>query len=185
MVFYVEYLSNRGPKIVYHVTAQSNASKIIEFGFDRDLCGQGTILGFKKRGDVIINDKFVIEKEEMLEHSAINTHTDYRKCIGYGDCLLRVTLKDDIKLLDAQKIPKDVKRRGWRRIFTLAKENGCDGITNRYYVMIFTNKKIEKIELVQEGDLEFDDFADLSMAYKNRLDLYKMYKQNTVVINQK
>lgn len=169
------------PRIVYHSTSEYSTQKILEFGFDLDLCGQGTIIGFKKRGDVIIDDKFVIEKESMLEHSAINTRTYYKKCVGYGDCLLRVTLKDDIKLLNTQKISKDLRGHGWRKIFAFAKENGYDGISNNGYVMIFRNKKIEKIEQVKKGDVEFDDFVRLSMAYKNRLDLYKI--RNKVIVN--
>ncbi|MGI0006933.1 MAG: hypothetical protein ACREAR_02925, partial [Nitrosotalea sp.] len=163
---------------VYHATSNKNSEKILQFGFDLDLSGQGTILAFKMRGDKIIDDKFVMEKEEMLEHSVINTRRNYAECVGYGDNLLRMTLKSDIKLLDVKKIPTNLRGHGWRKIFSFAKANGCDGISSNGYIMIFGNKKIEKIEQVKNGDDEFDDFMDLFTAYNNKLDSYKNYKRS-------
>lgn len=171
----------QAPSIVYHTTTKESGMKIIEFGFDLDLAGQSTILAFKKRGDVIIDDKFMIDMENMLEHSVINTRTSYEECVGYGDSLLRITLKDGIKLLDTQKIPRNLRKHKWRKMFALAKENGYDGISNGNYIMIFKNRKIEKIERVKKGDVEFNDFMGLSLAYKARLDLYKMH--NKVIVN--
>lgn len=151
------------PRIVYHATSEESGTKIIEFGFDLDLAGQNCLRRF--HNEHTITDSLAIETETRLENNVINTMTDHKRCRGCGRCLLQITLNHDIKLLDIHKIdPIPRLRRKW---FAYAKENGFDGIKNKELVLLFGNKKIEKIEIVQRKDKEFD-FEILSNVYKNK-----------------
>ena len=159
-----DFLVNEIP-IVYHATLKYNAQKILEFGFDVDLSGQNCRRRFHNDHSIILTDSLAIKTESRLENNVINTMTDYERCRGCGDCLLQITLKHDIKLLDIQEIdPIPRLRRKW---FAYARKNGFDGIKNKELVLLFGNKKIEKIEIVQRNDREFD-FEILPNDCKNR-----------------
>lgn len=175
------YLANIS-NIVYHATSKQSADKIIEFGFDLDLGGQQTNLRFIKHGVRKIDDEFVIKRETMLEHQAINTLTNYEKNVGYGDCLLRITLKPDVRIANSKKMPAEMHGNRWRSIFAYAKQHGYDGISNEELVFLFGNKKIEKTEIVEEGDLEYAHFKELCIAhvrrYKKKLNTKKLIYQS-------
>src|SRR6185437_17059520 len=89
---------------VYHATSESNAQKILEFGFDLDLAGQNCIRRFHNDPTVTMTDSLAIKTETRLENNVINTMTDYKRCRGCGNCILQITLKHDVQLLDIQKI---------------------------------------------------------------------------------
>lgn len=137
--------------VVYHATSEYNAQKILEFGFDLDLAGQNCIRRFHNDPAITMTDSLVIETETRLENSVINTMIDYKKCRGCGNHILKITLKQDVRLLDIQKIyPRLRIRRKW---FAHARDNGLDGIKNNELVLLFGNKKIKKIEIVKRIDL--------------------------------
>lgn len=140
------FLVNEIP-IVYHVTSKYNAQKILEFGFDLDLAGQNCLRRFHNDPNTTLTDALSIETETRLENNVINTMTDYKKCRGCGNSILQITLKHDTKLLDIQKIdPFPRLRQKW---FVCARDNSLDGIKNKELVLLFGNKKIEKLESIQ------------------------------------
>lgn len=140
-----DFLADEIP-LVYHATSEANAQKILEFGFDLDLAGQNCLRRFRNDPNITLTDSLAIEAETRLENNVINTMTDYKKCRGCGYCLLQITLKYDTKLLDIQKIdPIPRLRQKW---FMYAKENGLDGIKNKELVLLFGNKKIQEIKIM-------------------------------------
>lgn len=141
-----KFLVNEIP-ITYHATSEYDAQKILEFGFDLDLAGQNCLRRFYDDPSIALTDSLAIKTETRLENNVINTMTDYKKCRGCGNCILQITLKQDVKLLDIQKIVP-IPRLG-RKWFAYARENSFDGIKNKELVLLFGNKKIEKIEQVK------------------------------------
>ena len=70
--FLVERRLNKTPKVVYHATSKESAQKIIEFGFDRHLSGQGCRRRLTDSNPSRINDDFVEFLETMPENRVIN-----------------------------------------------------------------------------------------------------------------
>lgn len=137
------------PRIVYHATSVHNAQKILDFGFDLDLAGQNCLRRFYHDPDIIMTDSLVIKTETRLENNVINTMTDYKRCRGCGDYLLEITLKSDIRLLDIQKIdPIPRLRRKW---FAYARESRFDGVKNKELVLLFGNKMIQEMKLMNNN----------------------------------
>jgi len=137
---------------VYHYTFEGSVNKIIEFGFDRHLSGQGSIQRHRiNKSPKISSDKFVKWVERIPENRVINTciNPEKNKC---GDCLLRIKLKPDASLLDA-KLVEELTRVRWPKKLSYARQRGYDGILDGNDVFLFSNKKIESIQLVPESNI--------------------------------
>lgn len=133
--------------MVYHYTFEGSADKIIEFGFDMHLSGQGSIQRHRINKSAKINsDKFVKWLENIPENRVINTciNPEKNEC---GDCLLRIKLKPDTSLLNATSVDELAKVR-WPKKLAYARQRGYDGLVDRDEVFLFSNKKIESIERV-------------------------------------
>ena len=76
---------------VYHYTFDRSADKIMEFGFDRHLSGQGCIRRHRDSNPSRIDDDFVEFLEDTPVNRVINTCINPEKILA-GDCLLRIKL---------------------------------------------------------------------------------------------
>ena len=132
--------------VVYHYTFEGSVDKIIEFGFDIHLRGQGSRRRLRDSNPSRINDDFVEFLETRSVNRVINTCVDPEKSWA-GDYLLRIRLKPDAKLLDADSVD-ELANTTWSKKLSYARQRGYDGVQNGDGVFLFSNKKIECIERV-------------------------------------
>jgi len=138
------------PKVVYHQTFKGNVDKILEFGFDKDLSGQGSRRRLEESYPSEINDDFVEYLETCPENRMINTLVDplsYNP--RYGDDILKIILNPTVRLLDTFTLAKlkDVK---WSKMRSYARERRYDGLVYRHEVCLFSNRTIQSIEKMNQ-----------------------------------
>lgn len=133
------------PRIVYHQTSSECVSKIMEFGFDKSLSGQGCIRRLRVTGSRIRTDKFVEYLETLPENQVINA--SLKPVSGYkrSGCLLKIKLFEKSRLLDASKVAF-LQGGKWLNELAYAREHGYDGVVDGNDVFLFSNKCIERIE---------------------------------------
>lgn len=139
---------NNIPRTVYHQTSKENISKILEFGFDKHLSGQGSLKRLRADNSPRIhNDKFVEYVETMPENQVINATIDPFFLIPNSDEeTLRITLKPTARLLDVSTVEK-LKGAKWRKLIAYTREKRYDGLIDENYVFLFSNKSISSMSL--------------------------------------
>jgi hypothetical protein len=139
--------------MVYHFTYKECADKIMEFGFDLHLSGQGCIRSWRDSKDSRIKkDNFVMDLETMPANGVINTCIKPAICVMPRDALLRIKLKPTARLLDTEVV-EESKKLSYVDKLSYAKQRGYDGLIDWDDVLLFSNKKIGGIERVP--DIEF------------------------------
>ena len=132
--------------VVYHYTFEGSVNKIIEFGFDRHLSGQGSRRRLQDSNPARTNDDFVEFLETRSVNKVINTCIDPEKSWA-GDYLLRIKLKPDTRLLDVDSV-NELASATWSKKLSYARQRGYDGVQDGDEVFLLSNKKIERIERV-------------------------------------
>ncbi|HET6457661.1 MAG TPA: hypothetical protein VFG24_02135, partial [Nitrosopumilaceae archaeon] len=70
-----------------------------------------------------------------------------------NDILLEIKLKHDTRLLDVDSVG-ELKQVKWGKMLSYARQRSYDGILFRDTVLLFSNKKIERMERTTDRELQ-------------------------------